>query len=117
MLPVTVVNSVVDVRLVEIVYVSVVHVDVDVAVAPSASPAPTATPSRAQSQTRPEPKTPSGDVTRIVIRIIGINGWSVDDYRVVRRNIDHLRIGLLDNDHLLSVLDRLRLHFLLRAGF
>jgi hypothetical protein len=115
-LPVTVVNPVIDVRLIPIIYVLVIDVDVDVAATPAATPTPASTPCRSQSQTRPKPKTPSGDVTRIIIRIIGIGGWSVDDYWVVGRNVDHLGIGLLNYDHLLAF-GGLGFYLLLRVGF
>jgi hypothetical protein len=83
MLPVTVVNSVVDVRLVEIVYVSVVHVDVDVAVTPSAAPTPTSAPGCSKCETGTPGQAHPGYIAGIVIRIVGIGRRAVNDLRIV----------------------------------
>ena len=116
MLPVTAVNSVVDVRLVEIVYVSVVDVDVDVAVAPSASPSPTSAPCRSERETSAEGQAHPWDIPGIVIRIVGIGRRTVDDYWVIGRDVNDLGVCLRNYDHLLAF-GGLGFYLLLRVGF
>ena len=101
--------------LVVIVYVLVVNVDVDVAVTPATTPAPApispggtdrnAGAERQQSISR-----------RVVHRRIRIGRRAIDHGRVVRGDVNDLRIGLLNHDHVLAF-DCLAFHFLLLARF
>jgi hypothetical protein len=101
--------------LVVIVYVLVVNVDVDVVVAPATTPAPApispggtdrnASAERQQSISR-----------RVVDRRIRIGRRAIDHGRVVRGDVNDLRIGLLNHNHVLAF-DRLAFHFLLLARF
>ena len=99
-----------------VIYVIVVAVDVDVAIAPAATPTPTAAPCGAERETGAPRQTHPRVVARILIRIVRIRWLAINDHGVVRRNIDHLRIGLLNDDHLLTALC-LGLDFLLGTGF
>ena len=87
----------------------VIAINVDIAAAPTTTPTPTAAPGSADRQPNAKryrcgPKICAGPVIwRIPDRWIGITQWSIDISRVVRGHIDHLRIRLLDNDHLLAL--------------
>jgi hypothetical protein len=100
----------------------VVIVDVDVATAPIAI-APVAAPSAPSGGTYCNSRAPRQScpwhVARIgirVVRILGL-GRTINDRRVVRRDINYVRVSLLNYDHLLAALDCLGLHDLLRARF
>jgi hypothetical protein len=56
-------------------------------------------------------------VARIIIRWIGINGWAVNDCRIIRRNIDVLRVGWLNCNDLTASFDRFGFYFLLLGRF
>ena len=103
---------------VKIIVVVDVHVaTVPIAIAPVAAPgAPsggTQCDSRAPRQSRP------WHVTRIRIRIVRIfgRGRTVNDCRVVRGDVDNLRVGWFDLDYLLAARDCLGLHYRLGTGF
>jgi hypothetical protein len=97
--------------------VIVVVVDVHVAVTPSTVVPPTPSPSGSQGNSDPERESAPGNVARVVKRRIRI-GWGTKHHRrIVRRNINHLRVRLLDHNHLLTVVKVLRLNDLLGAGF
>src|SRR5262249_27488576 len=97
----------------------VVSVDVDGVIAPAGAPPPSAAKCGTHRDTSAE-----GDgccacgiaPRRIGDRRIWIDGRPVDSQRVVRRNVDYLRIRLLDHDHLL-VVGGLGLHCLLWCRF
>jgi len=96
--------------------VVVVVVDIHVAVTPSTVIPPTSSPSCSQGHSDPEGEGAPGNVPRVVKRWIRID-WGTKHYcRVVGRNINHLRVGLLDHNHLLTVVEVLRLNYLLGAG-
>jgi len=111
----------VEVRLVVVVLVVIVYVlvvDVDIAVAPSAAPA--ATPRGSERDAGPERNRRSRRVIpwgRIVNRRIRINGRTIDDGWVVRGDVNHFGVGLLNHDNLFTPLHCLSLNFLLCAGF
>jgi hypothetical protein len=100
----------------------VVVVDVDIATAPIAI-APVAAPSTpsggAQRNSCSPRQSCSRHIARIGIRVVRILGRrrTVNDLRVVRRDINYVRVSLLNYDHLLAALNCLGLHDLLRAGF
>jgi hypothetical protein len=104
------------VGLVIMIHVLVAIIDVHIAVTPAAAPTPASAPSRSERESGAPGQTHSGVVTRIFIGIVRILGLAINHYGIVRGDIDHLRIGLLDHDHLLATLC-LGLDFLLRAGF
>ena len=118
MLPVT--SLLVEVRLivivlVVIVYVLVVDVDVDVAMAPTTTPAPAPiSPGSSDRNSSAERQKPIS--RRVVHRRIRIDRRAIDHGRVVRRDVNDLRIGLLNHNHVLAF-DRLAFHFLLLARF
>jgi hypothetical protein len=100
----------------------IVVVDIDVATVPIAIapvPAPSAPSSGTQRDSRSPHQSRSWHVARIGIGIIRIfNGSrSVHHSRVIRRDVDNLRVRLLNCDHLLAAGNRLGLYHLLRAGF
>ena len=102
--------------LVVIVYVLVVNVDVDVAVTPATTPAPAPT-SPGGTDRNPGAERQQSISRRIVHRRIRIGRRrTIDHGRVVRRDVNDLRISLLNHDHVLAF-DRLAFHFLLLAGF
>ena len=88
-----------------VIHIPVVHVDVDAAVAPSRAVAPAAAaPERAHRDAHAEPDRDTCRVVadgRVVDRRIGINRRAVDDDGVIGRDVNHLRIGLLDDDDFL----------------
>jgi hypothetical protein len=103
------------------VYVSVkiiVVVDVDVAVVPIAIAPVVVGPCASQNKAGSESQPHTGVVSRIRIRIIGISRRrrSINHLRVVGGNINYIGVSLLNYNHLLATLDRLRLHGLLRVG-
>ena len=93
----------------------IVVVNVDVAVAPIAI-APVVAPIRAPGQASAQGQTHPGVVTRVIVRIVRVRWRTVDDRRIVGRNVNDLRIGILNYDHILSALYSSCLYFLLRAG-
>src|SRR5215469_1531238 len=93
-------------------------IDVDAAAAPSASVAPATAHPRTHHESETErDERRSRRVVRVVDRRIRVDRRTVDHHRVVRRNVDDLRIRLLDDDHLLATLDGLRLDLLLLIRF
>ena len=115
-LPVVALAAIDVVGLVVVIYVLVVPVNINVAVTPAAAPTPTPAPSRSEREPCTPGQTHSGVVTRIFIGIVRVLGFAINHDRIVRRDIDHLRISLLNHDHLLAALC-LGLDFLLGAGF
>jgi hypothetical protein len=122
-LPLTLSLASVNIVAVEIVVLIVIIIVVDVnvtvvpiAIAPVAAPSPpsggTQRNSRAPHQSRP------WHVARIGVGIIriGRRRRSVNDNGIIRGNVNHVRVSWLNYDNLLAALDRLSLHFLLRAG-
>ena len=111
--------SVVDVLPVAVVDEVIVVIYVDVVVAsPPGSIAPAAAPERAHRDADAEPDRDTGSVVArgwIVDRRIRINRRAVNDDGVVGRDVDHLRIGLLDDDDL-SAFDDLSRDLLLLGG-
>jgi hypothetical protein len=101
--------------LVVIVYVLVVDVDVDVAVSPSTTPAPAPT-SPGGADRNPGAERQKSISRRVVDRRIRIDRRTIDHGRVVRGDVNDLRIGQLNHDHILAF-DRLAFHFLLLARF
>jgi hypothetical protein len=94
----------------------IIVVDVDVPVAPIAVAPVVVTPPRAKRETGAPRQTHSRVVARILIGIVRICWLAINHDRIVRRNVDNLRVGLLDHDHLFPVFG-LRFDFLLGAGF
>jgi hypothetical protein len=94
----------------------VVHVDVDITAAPTATPTPTATPRSSHGHTNAERnRARCDDCTSrwwIVNWRVRIGRRSVYNRRVVGRNVNNLRICLLNDNHFLALND-LRLNFLL----
>jgi hypothetical protein len=113
-LPVTSLLAVEIVVAIEIIVV----VDVDVPAAPVAiapmppSPAPCCC---AECESRPPCQPHSGVVPRVGIRIIrvGRRSSSVHDRGIIRWDVNDVRIGLLNHDHLFAAFDCLSLHLLL----
>jgi hypothetical protein len=98
----------------------VVAIDIDVVVSsPTAATAPSAAPECAHHDAYPEGDGHTRRVVprwRIVDRRIGIDGWTIDNHRIISRHINNLGIRLLyHNDGF--VFDRLGFHFLLFIGF
>jgi hypothetical protein len=99
----------------------IVVVDGDVATAPIAI-APVTTPSAPSGGTHGNSRAPSQccsrHIARISIRIVRILGRrrTVNDLWVVRRDINYVRVSLLDLDYLLAAGNCLGLHYLLGAG-
>jgi len=101
--------------LVVIVYVLVVDVDVDVAVPPATTPAPASiSPSGSDRYSSAERQ--QSISRRVVDRRIRIGRRTIDHGRVVGGDVNDLRIGLLNHNHVLAF-DRLAFHFLLLARF
>jgi hypothetical protein len=108
-----VILSVADVIPIEVVVV----IDVDVAAAiPIAITPPVIGDACAENQTRPERETHSGIVTGISVGVVWIGGRAVDYRGVVRRDVNHAGIGLLNYDHLF-VPGGLRCHLLFLGRF
>jgi hypothetical protein len=95
---------------------AVVEIDVDVVASPAATPAPGPAPSRSQGQSGPPGKHHPRHVSRIGIGGIRISRRPIDHHGVVGGNINHVRLGLLDDDDLFATL-RVCFYFMLRAGF
>jgi hypothetical protein len=99
----------------------IVVVDVDIAAAPIAI-APVTTPSAPSGGTHRNSRAPRQSrpwhVARIGIRVVRILGRrrTVNDLWVVRRDINYVRVSLLDLDHLLAAGNCLGFHYLLGAG-
>src|SRR5271170_175096 len=94
-LPVGVVNEI----------VVIINIYVVVSSAPSSVVAPTSTPSCPDSQANTERDRHSRRVIagrRIIDGWVGISWRAVHHHRVVAGNVDDLRIGLLDHDHLFA---------------
>jgi hypothetical protein len=118
--PISLSGSIVNVVTVEVIVpVKVVFVvDVDVAAIP-VTIAPVTAPVTAPCDRCPESQSCSGNVTRIIVRVIGITGWrgAIDHRRIVGRDINDFRIGLLDFDDLFPTLGNgLGFHDLLSTG-
>jgi hypothetical protein len=98
----------------------VVVVDVYVAAVVPVTIAPIATGPSTKRESRCAPRQPhSGVVSRIAIRVIRVlnRSSSVNDRRVVGRNINYVWLSRLNYDRLPAALDRFGLHYLLRSGF
>ena len=97
----------------------VVDVDVDIAASPTTAPTPTTAPRGSHGHTDAEGNCTGGnDRSRrwwVVNRRIWICGRTIDNSRVVRRNVNNLRIRLLDHDHFFA-LNGLGHNFLLLVG-
>jgi len=119
-LPLVALASLATVHILVVVPIEIiVVVDVDVAVVPIAI-APIAASPSAQSKSPCTPRqSHPGIVSRIGVRIVGIGrrGSPVNNFWIVRRNVNYVGLGWLDYYHLLAALDRFGLHVLLRAGF
>ncbi len=99
--------------LVVIVYVLVVDVDVDVAVTPATTPAPAPiSPGGADRNSSAERQ--QSISRRVVYRRIRIDRRTIDHRGIIRRDVNDLRIGLLNHNHVLAF-DCLAFHFLLLA--
>jgi hypothetical protein len=95
----------------------VVDVDIDMAVAaPSTMVTPASAPSGAQDEAGPKRKPRSRHVCWIDIGRIRINGRAVNDHRIVGWDVNHIRLGLLNHDHLFAAIDDLGFDFLLGVG-
>src|SRR5271156_2479434 len=111
--------AVTDVLAVRVVNEVVIVIDVYVVVssAPSSVVAPTSTPSCPDSQANTERDRHSRRVIagrRIIDGWVGISWRAVHHHRVVAGNVDDLRIGLLDHDHLFAFYyPRFNLHLLI----
>src|SRR5688572_5490447 len=93
----------------------VVVVDGDVVVAaPPASPAPAAASAPDRADGNADAETKRQTAGWVIDGRIGIDGRAVRPDRIVFRNVNNLRVGLLDHDDLLA-LDDLCLHRLLRG--
>lgn len=114
----TVVVAAADIVAVKVVVpikvVVVINIDVAAAVPVAITP-PSAGNSGANNHARAPGKSHSGIVTRISVGVIRVSGRTVDNGRVVRRNIDDTRISLLNHDHLL-VARASRFYHLFLAG-
>jgi hypothetical protein len=97
----------------------IVVVDVDVAVIPIAITPGAAGPSTQRKSCRAPRKPHPGVVSRIRVRIVGIGRRrsSVNNFRVVRGDVNYVGLSWLNYDHLLATLDCFGLHCLLRTGF
>jgi hypothetical protein len=100
----------------------IVVVDVDVATVPIAI-APVAAPSAPSGGTQRDSRSPhqsrARHVTRIGIGIVRVfnRSRSIHHGRIVRGNIDNVRVCLLNFDYLLAAGDCLGLHYRLGGGF
>jgi hypothetical protein len=97
----------------------VLVVDGDVAATPVAI-APVPAGPRTERKSGRAPRQPhTGVVSWIGIRIIGVGrrSRSVNNHRVVRGNVNHVRASWLNDNHLLAAFDCLGFHSLLSAGF
>jgi len=97
----------------------IVVVNIDVAVVPIAI-APVAAGPSAQSKPCCTPRqSHAGIVSGISIGIIWIGRGRrpVNDLWVIRRHVNYVGLGWLDDDHLFAALDCFSLNRLLRAGF
>ena len=92
----------------------VVVVNVDVAVSPVAV-SPVTAPPRAPRDSGSERQTHSRIPTRIVIGIIRISWRTVDNGWIVRRDVDHLRVRIFNDNHVFPAFAS-RLNYLLRTG-
>jgi hypothetical protein len=109
----TLTRAIVVIPIIAIEIVIVVYVDVAVppiAIAPVI--APIGTPCNASAKRQSHSRVPA----RIIIGIVRISRRTIHNCRIVRRNINYLRIGVLDHYDLLTAFHRLRLHSLLCAG-
>jgi hypothetical protein len=100
----------------------IVVVDIDVATVPIAiSPvaAPSAPGSGTQRYSRSPHQSRAWHVARIGIGIVRVlhRSRSIHNGRIVRGNIDNVRVCLLNFDYLLAAGDCLRLHYRLGGGF
>jgi hypothetical protein len=97
----------------------IVVVDVDVAVAPVTIAPRAAGPSTERKSCRAPRQSHPGVIPRIGVRIIGVRRRrrSVNNLRVVRRDVNYVGLSWLNYDYLLAALDCFGLHCLLRAGF
>jgi hypothetical protein len=117
-LPVTSILAVEIVVAIEIIVV----VNVDVPAAPVAiapiSPS-SAHPCCAECESGPPCQPHSGVVPRVGIGIvrIGRRSISVHDRGIIRRDVNDVRLSLLNYDGLLATFDCFGLYYLLRAGF
>jgi len=97
--------------------VKIVPVDVDVAASPTTTITPATAPSRSQGNAGAPRKKHPRDVTRIAIRGIRIGRRPINNDGVVGGDVNHVWLGLFDDNDLLPTFDRLGLHLLLRSGF
>jgi hypothetical protein len=98
----------------------IVVIDVDgVVAAPAATPTPAAAPERPHRHSNAERNRHSRGIVsrrRIVNGWVRVDGRTVHDYGIIRGNIHHLWVGLLDHDHTLA-LDDFGFHLLLLGRF
>ena len=122
MLPLTLSLASVDVVAVEIVVTVkiIIVVDGDVPAVPVAiapvppSPAPRCSQCKSGAPSQSHPR----HISWIIVGVIRIGRRSsaIHYDGIIRRDVNDVRIRLLDDDDLLAALDRLGLHFLLRVG-
>jgi hypothetical protein len=80
----------------------IIIVDGDVVTAPAGAAAPTSAPHRSHRHPDAERKEQAtGVIRRVVNRRVRVHGRPVDNCGVVARNVNDLRIGLLDYDNFL----------------
>jgi hypothetical protein len=103
------------VLLVVVIYVFVVVVDVDIAVTPATSVTPTPI-SPGGTDRNSSAERQQSISRRVVHRWIGIGRRTIYHRGIIRRDVNDLRVGLLNHDHVLAF-DRFTFHFLLLAGF
>jgi hypothetical protein len=116
--PIADVVNVLSIRIIhEIVIIIYIYIVIS---APSAITAPTsAAPGRSNSHANSERNRHARGVVaggRVGNRRVRIRGSTVNNYRVVAGNVDHIGLGLLDHDHAF-VLDDLCFYFHLLVGF
>jgi len=99
------------------VVIKVVAVDVDIAVSPTTAIAPAPAPSCSHGHAHSKRKKHPRHIARVGIGGIRVRRGAVDHNGVVRGDINHVGLSLLNDDDLLAPLNLLILHFLLRGGF
>jgi hypothetical protein len=98
----------------------IVVIDVDgVVAAPAGAPTPATAPERSHRHPNAEGNRHSCGIVscgRIVNGRVGVDGRTVNHYRIIRGYVDDLWVGLLDHDHTLA-LDDFGFHLLLLGRF
>lgn len=99
---------------VSVVDVGVVNVDIAV-VTPATIITPAASPGRSQEKAGSKCQPHSRDISRVRNRRVGISRLAINHNRIIGRNVNHIRLCLFDDDHLLAF-DGLCFNNLFRIG-